>query len=119
MPYTRPPHSNLTGGLFRKRRNELGLSQEQLVAKLQVLGLSLDRTALSRIESFQRSISDVELGYLMEALKVDPQAWTQSLCEEYQDQKTNQQQRYENRELIAQFQEEIPRKVAETDANKT
>ena len=45
-----------------------GLSQEQLIAQLNLLGLDLDRTSLSRIENQNR---DYELVYFSKALKVN------------------------------------------------
>jgi len=42
---------------FRKLKN---LTQEELAAKLNVLGLSIDRPMISRIECQSREITDIE-----------------------------------------------------------
>lgn len=55
-------------GLYDKRHPKM--TQEELTAKLQVLGLKIDRTALSRIESGARVLSDIEVACFAYALKV-------------------------------------------------
>ena len=49
-------------------REEAGLSQEQLAAKLQLAGLNLTQKAISRIETGDRVVPDFELIYLSQAL---------------------------------------------------
>ncbi len=46
------------------------MSQEALVAKLQIRGILLDRSALARIESRERLVRDVEIVALASALRV-------------------------------------------------
>ncbi len=46
------------------------MSQEELVAKLQLRGIELDRSALARIESQNRSVRDLEIIALASALRV-------------------------------------------------
>ncbi|ANS76334.1 XRE family transcriptional regulator [Paenibacillus yonginensis] len=43
---------------FRRLRN---LTQEELAAKLNVMGLNIDRPMVSRIESRSREITDIEI----------------------------------------------------------
>lgn len=62
---------NLIGINLKKIRIFNGLSQEQLVARLNLLGLDLDRTSLSRIENQNREVYDYELVYFSKALKVN------------------------------------------------
>ena len=50
------------------------LTQLDLVARLQVLGMMIDQPGLSKIESGQRPVSDIEVNALAEALKVSA-AW--------------------------------------------
>lgn len=62
---------NWIGSNLKKFRLLNGLSQEQLVAQLNLLGLDLDRTSLSRIENQNREVYDYELVYFSKALKVN------------------------------------------------
>ena len=61
---------NLIGANLRKVRLSNGLSQEQLIAQLNLQGLDLDRTSLSRIENQNREVYDYELVYFSKVLKV-------------------------------------------------
>jgi transcriptional regulator with XRE-family HTH domain len=63
---------NTIGPTIRKLRyaRRVPLSQEALVAKLQIQGVSLDRSALARIESQERLVRDVEIIALAKALRV-------------------------------------------------
>ena len=62
---------NLVGANLKKIRLNNGLSQEQLIAQLNLLGLDLDRTSLSRIENQNREVYDYELVYFSKALKIN------------------------------------------------
>ena len=62
---------NWIGSNLKKIRLLTGLSQEQLIAQLNLLGLDLDRTSLSRIENQNREVYDYELVYFSKALKVN------------------------------------------------
>jgi transcriptional regulator with XRE-family HTH domain len=61
---------NAAGPQIRKLRYEKELTQDQLAAKVQLLGLDLDRTALAKVESQIRSLFDFELAVLATALGV-------------------------------------------------
>lgn len=61
---------NASGATIRNLRESAGLSQEQLAAKLQLLGLSLNQKAVSRIETGDRIVPDFELIYFSEVLGV-------------------------------------------------
>ena len=50
---------NLAGERIRQRRQSLGLSQEQLAARLQLRGLELGQKAVSRMETGSRVIPDM------------------------------------------------------------
>lgn len=52
---------------FRKLR---GLSQEQLVARLQVMNVNMDQQSISKIEHNARIVTDYELACLCRALGV-------------------------------------------------
>ncbi len=46
------------------------ITQLDLVARLQVLGMSIDQSGISKIESGQRPVLDIEVVVLAKALKV-------------------------------------------------
>ena len=62
--------SNVVGPQIRKRRYELGLTQEQLAARCQLKGLDISRATLSQIEAQVRCVKDLELFRLASVLKV-------------------------------------------------
>ena len=47
----------------------VGLSQEELAVKLQVAGLSIDRTGVAKIETGLRSVFDYELAVIAQQLR--------------------------------------------------
>lgn len=59
---------NLSGVQVRKRREALHLSQEQLAAQLQLLGLEVSQKVISRIETGLRVVPDYEVVYFAKAL---------------------------------------------------
>ena len=61
---------NLSGRRIREARLRLGLSQEELAVKLQLLGLQVGQMAVSRMETGKRIIPDFELPVLSHALGV-------------------------------------------------
>jgi transcriptional regulator with XRE-family HTH domain len=63
-------HKNVVGLQVRKRRYNLGLKQADLAAGLQVLGWEIDRAGVSKIESQLIWVSDFQMLYLGEALKI-------------------------------------------------
>lgn len=63
---------NVCGGNVRAAREALGLSQEQLAARVQLRGHSLTQKAISRIESGERVVPDYELPLLAAALGISP-----------------------------------------------
>lgn len=46
------------------------ITQSDLVARLQLLGVMIDQSTLSKIENGQRPVTDVEVAVLAKALKV-------------------------------------------------
>ena len=61
---------NICGSRLREIRKTCKLSQEQVAAKLQLMGLNIDQKAVSRMETGQRVIMDYELRYLAEVFSV-------------------------------------------------
>ena len=64
---------NIIGARVRQARlrAEPPISQEDLSGKLAALGVTLDRSAISRIEASERYVMDYEADALAKALKVD------------------------------------------------
>lgn len=63
---------NLVGPKVRQARKTATprISQVDLAARLQVLGLRIDQSAISKIEKGQRPVLDLEVVALAKALKV-------------------------------------------------
>ena len=63
---------NFVGPRIKQIRTQVGprVTQEELAARLQVLGVDLDRSALARIERQQRLITDLEIMAICDALGV-------------------------------------------------
>lgn len=61
---------NISGNRIKQLREEIGLSQEQLAAGLQLKGLNLNQKAISRIETGERVVPDFELLYFAEIFEV-------------------------------------------------
>ena len=62
--------TNIIGNQVRMLRNQLGLSQDQLSAKCQRVGLDISRGTFSKIEAGIRCVSDQETLFLAQALGV-------------------------------------------------
>ena len=67
---------NIVGKRVREARKQANppITQKDLVARLQVLGLKVDQSTISKIEQGIRPVLDFELVALAKALKVSP-AW--------------------------------------------
>lgn len=63
---------NIVGPRIKEARYTEGrrLTQHQLAARLQTLGVDLDRTAISKIESRRRPITDIEIIAICKALGI-------------------------------------------------
>ena len=62
--------ANVVGPQIRKRRYDLGLTQEALSAQCQLHGLDISRGTLAQIESQVRCVKDEELLTLAKVLGV-------------------------------------------------
>lgn len=64
---------NIVGANIRAARRRPGrkVTQEQLAAKLQALGLNLDRTTISKIEWGRRPVTDIEIVAICKALDIN------------------------------------------------
>lgn len=64
---------NLIGENLKQLRMELKVSQQELSNKLELLGVYICRGSISRIEDCSRTVTDIELFAIAQALGVDPQ----------------------------------------------
>ncbi len=67
-----PPQSkkNIIGERLRNHRKANRITQEDLSARLQIRGLTLDRTAISKIEQGARFVTDYEVVAIADSLGV-------------------------------------------------
>lgn len=63
---------NICGKRIKEARKKLNLSQENLAAKLQIEGITIERDSVSRIEIGTRFVADYELLVLCKILNVTP-----------------------------------------------
>lgn len=61
---------NASGSRIRALREKAKLSQEQLAAQLQLLGMDSERGVIKRIENGDRAVSDLELQILARFFQV-------------------------------------------------
>jgi transcriptional regulator with XRE-family HTH domain len=62
---------NICGSEIKRHRIQGNITQEELAARCQVLGLKLSRSSLAHIENGIRSIRDHELFIIAKALKIE------------------------------------------------
>ena len=65
-------HQNIVGPVIRELRDKRGLTQAQLVAKLNIIGWDLSRGTLAKIEAQIRCVADYELPILAIGVGLDP-----------------------------------------------
>ena len=65
---------NIVGAKIEARRKELGMKQVDLLAQLQVKGIELTASGLSKLEGQLRSVNDYEVVAIAEILDV-PVTW--------------------------------------------
>ena len=61
---------NIVGARVEQRRKEIGMKQKELLAQLQVNGVELNASGLSKLEGQIRSVLDYELLALAKVLDV-------------------------------------------------
>jgi len=66
--YSYKGRCNIAGTRIREAREAEKLSQENLAARLQLLGLEITQKAISRIETGDRVLPDYELQFFATAL---------------------------------------------------
>ena len=62
--------NNIAGINVSRLRMGLRISQRELSDRLNTIGLDIDKNAVQRMESGQRFITDIELGYLAKVFNV-------------------------------------------------
>lgn len=62
---------NITGHKIRKLRKLKKITQEELAAKLNLLGLNIDRPMISKIENQTREVTDIELKRLSQVFQIN------------------------------------------------
>ncbi len=62
---------NLIGSRVTEARRNLGISQVELMAKLQTRGIDISASSVSLLEGQKRPVMDFELVVLADILKVD------------------------------------------------
>ncbi|EJE8671632.1 helix-turn-helix domain-containing protein [Vibrio harveyi] len=62
---------NVVGVNIRQLRKQQKITQEQLSAKCNVIGLDISRGTLAKIEAGVRQVTDVEVVLIAKALKVN------------------------------------------------
>lgn len=67
---TPPTGLNFFGGRIRALRKQAGLRQEDMIARLQIVGWDITGPVYSTIETGKRAVSDYELKLLLEAIGV-------------------------------------------------
>ena len=62
---------NVSGSNIRKMREREGMSQEQLAAQIQLMGVPMIQKAISRIETGERVVADYELMLIAQIFVAD------------------------------------------------
>lgn len=62
---------NIVGAKVEAKRKELGMKQKEFLAQLQVAGMDINASGLSKLEGQVRSVPDYELVILCQVLGVD------------------------------------------------
>lgn len=62
---------NIVGNKIKKIRKKENLSQEDLCARMQVLGFQISRSDISKIETGKKLVTDFEVVGFSQALKID------------------------------------------------
>ena len=65
-------NKNIISSRVRELRNQKGLSQEQLAARMQTMNCNIDQQMISKIEKNNRQVTDFELACLCKCLEITP-----------------------------------------------
>ena len=67
-----PGDSNIIGRRVEIRRKQLGLKQNEVVARLQIEGVDINASSYSKLEGQVRKVSDIEMKALCSILDLSP-----------------------------------------------
>lgn len=82
MPNTgKTDEKNLIGKKLKFLRKQNRLSQQKLAVKLQLAGMDIGKNTITRIETNQRSVTDMELKALAEVFQVTYEYFLDGLLE--------------------------------------
>lgn len=70
---------NISGDRIHQARTAMRLSQADLAARMQVNGVTIEREAISKIETGDRFVTDYELMVFAKVLNVSME-WLSNLC---------------------------------------
>lgn len=73
---------NVISKQLKLARVREGLSQAQLAARMQTLGVSIDQQMISRIEANARMVTDYELACFSLALHIEPEELLKDFMED-------------------------------------
>lgn len=73
---------NIISQTLKLYRIRSGLTQAQLAARMQTMGINLDQQMISKIESNARLVTDYELACFCKALRITPQQLLGAYLEE-------------------------------------
>lgn len=79
-------NKNVVSKSLRLCRARCGMTQSELAAKLQTLGINMDQQMLSKIENNSRMVTDYELAGMCLALRVSPAELLTDFFREYSEQ---------------------------------
>lgn len=65
-------NKNIISDNLKTLREEKGLSQSSLAAKLQIMNVNIDQQMISKIEKNNRQVTDYELACICKCLSVTP-----------------------------------------------
>ena len=83
-------NKNVVSKSLRLCRVRCGMTQSELAAKLQTLGINMDQQMLSKIENNSRMVTDYELAGMCLALRVSPAELLTDFFREYSEHKQKQ-----------------------------
>lgn len=63
-------NANITGERIKEARIKAGMSQQQLSAKLELMAIYVCRGSVSRIETGERAVTDIEIDAISKVLNV-------------------------------------------------
>jgi HTH-type transcriptional regulator, cell division transcriptional repressor len=64
-------YKNIVGSRIKRARKEAHITQMDLAARLQVVGVLIDRSAIAKLETGKRPASDIEIAAIARVLNVD------------------------------------------------